>query len=99
MAIGTLGILAGAYLLAAVSLFALMRRPPGQFARVMAHVPPPVFKILPFQSLWLIAREGGLEVGDTAPDFDLPLVDGSARVRLSAFRGEKPVVLVFGSYT
>jgi hypothetical protein len=44
------------------------------------------------------------EVGDRAPDFDLPrLVDGAPdpedRVRLSDFRGERPVVLVFGSYT
>ena len=38
-------------------------------------------------------------VGDEAPDFDLPLLDGSGRVRLSTFRGDRPVALIFGSYT
>ena len=38
-------------------------------------------------------------VGDMAPDFELPLLDGgSARVRLSSLVG-KPVALIFGSYT
>ena len=32
-------------------------------------------------------------------DFELPTLNKSARVRLSAFRGERPVLLVFGSYT
>jgi len=40
-----------------------------------------------------------LKVGALAPDFDLPTLDNSSRVRLSSFRGEEPVVLVFGSYT
>ena len=40
-----------------------------------------------------------LKVGDTAPDFTLPLLDHSGQVTLSSFRGTKPVVLVFGSYT
>jgi len=38
-------------------------------------------------------------VGDEAPDFDLPLRGSSERVRLSAFRGDRPVALIFGSYT
>jgi hypothetical protein len=46
-----------------------------------------------------------LEVGDPAFPFDLPLLDpeshepGGERVRLAAFAGERPVALVFGSYT
>jgi hypothetical protein len=39
------------------------------------------------------------EVGAPAPDFDLPTRDGSATVRLSSFRGERAVALVFGSFT
>ena len=38
-------------------------------------------------------------VGDEAPDFDLPLRGSAARVRLSSFRGTRPVALIFGSYT
>lgn len=37
--------------------------------------------------------------GDMAPDFTLSDVTGNESVTLSDFRGKKPVVLVFGSYT
>ncbi len=37
--------------------------------------------------------------GDAAPDFQLFDVSGKHPVRLSEFKGKKPVVLVFGSYT
>ncbi len=37
--------------------------------------------------------------GDMAPDFELTDSRGAESVRLSDFRGKKPVVLVFGSYT
>jgi peroxiredoxin len=46
-----------------------------------------------------------IAVGDLAPDFDLERLDagqqsaGRDRVRLSSFRGQRPVVLFFGSYT
>jgi hypothetical protein len=40
-----------------------------------------------------------LKVGDDAPDFTLPTLDGQTEVRLSSFRGKKPVVLIFASYT
>jgi hypothetical protein len=40
-----------------------------------------------------------LAPGDPAFDFDLPRLDGSGRVHLSDFAGERPVALVFGSYT
>ena len=39
-----------------------------------------------------------LQVGDPAPDFKLKRMDGG-EVRLSSFRGQRPVLLVFGSYT
>jgi hypothetical protein len=38
-------------------------------------------------------------VGDAAPDFELPLVDGGDTVRLSELNARGPVALVFGSYT
>jgi hypothetical protein len=44
-------------------------------------------------------RQTTLKVGDLAPDFTLSDPKGSRQVTLSSFRGKKPVVLVFGSYT
>ena len=39
-------------------------------------------------------------VGDAAPDFELPMLDDrDTKVRLSSFQGERPVALIFGSYT
>ncbi len=43
--------------------------------------------------------EGSLQPGDPAPDFDLQALHSTARVRLSAFKHDRPVALVFGSYT
>lgn len=39
------------------------------------------------------------KVGEEAPNFKLKTRDGKKEVELATFRGEKPVVLVFGSYT
>lgn len=44
-------------------------------------------------------KEGDLAVGQQAPDVVLTALDGT-RVRLhERMQGEKPVVLIFGSYT
>jgi hypothetical protein len=40
-----------------------------------------------------------LKVGDAAPDFTLSLLGGKGKVTLSDFKGHKPVVLIFASYT
>lgn len=37
--------------------------------------------------------------GDRAPDFELRDADGENSVRLSDFRDEQPVALIFGSFT
>ena len=42
---------------------------------------------------------GGPRIGDTAPDFKLKTKDGDKEVQLASFKGKRPVVLVFGSYT
>ncbi len=39
-----------------------------------------------------------LRAGEEAPDFELPTLDGE-RIRLSQFRGQKHVLLEFGSIT
>jgi hypothetical protein len=45
------------------------------------------------------AGGAGVVAGATAPDFTLKTVDGQREVTLSSFDGEKPVALIFGSYT
>jgi hypothetical protein len=40
-----------------------------------------------------------VEEGDRAPDFELSRIDGDGTLRLSELCEEKPVALVFGSYT
>ncbi len=56
-----------------------------------------------------LERDDQIEEGDMAPDFELPalrsydfgagVTTADGNVRLSAFRGSRPVALVFGSYT
>ena len=39
-------------------------------------------------------------VGDPAPDFELPVLgDRDQKVRLADFKDSRPVALIFGSYT
>lgn len=76
-----------------------MRQKPDVFSSIMSKTPGLVFLVFPFKPMWLSARGGSLKVGDEAPDFSLETHDKKSRVRLSDFRGKKPVVLVFGSYT
>jgi peroxiredoxin len=77
-----------------------MHQPPETFGRVMAKMPGPIpFLIFPFETAWIHARAGTLQVGDRAPDFSLLKVDKSERVQLSLLSQHQPVVLVFGSYT
>jgi hypothetical protein len=40
-----------------------------------------------------------VSVGDRAPDFHLTRIDGGGTVRLSSLTAERPVALIFGSYT
>lgn len=44
-------------------------------------------------------EEGRLEVGDAAPDVELVALTEGRREKLSAYIGEKPLVLIFGSFT
>src|SRR6195256_2326702 len=72
-----------------------MQQPPERFGRVMMHIPGPVpFLLFPFETLWLRARDGHLQVGDPAPDFSLTKLDKSAHFQLSELNKQQPVVLV-----
>lgn len=43
--------------------------------------------------------DNALKVGQKAPEFTLKSQDGKQEFNLASFRGKKPVVLFFGSYT
>lgn len=94
-----LGAVAAAWLGFVGLVYSRMTGPPGEFAAFMAKLPGPLYLALPFETLWNRARAGRLEVGSEAPDFALKPVAGGETVRLSAFRGVRPVALIFGSYT
>jgi hypothetical protein len=99
--VATICIIATLWVVSCVGLYRVMRQPPEHFARVMAKIPGPVaFLVLPFETLWMHARTGALQVGSPAPDFALTNLEKTARVQLSSFSSQnRPVVLVFGSYT
>jgi hypothetical protein len=94
-----LAVLIPLHLCLSAGIYWAMTRPPDTFGQIMKHVPVPFMIILPFETLWMRARTGALQPGDPAPDFRLPTLDHKDAVRLSSFRGSRPVVLVFGSYT
>jgi len=96
MALAGVGVVYG---LLCAGLFWAMSQPPERFGWIMSNIKGPIIAVLPFRSFWMIARSGDLEVGDMAPDFELPTYDKRDIVRLSGFRGKSPVILVFGSYT
>ena len=77
-----------------------MLQPPERFGRIMKRLPQSlVWVLLPAPRMWMWARAGNLSEGDIAPDFTLSTLDRSGEVTLSSHRGDRPVVLVFGSYT
>jgi hypothetical protein len=93
-------VIAGVYLLLTAAVTAAMMQPPARFGQIMRHVPAPLaWGVLPGRRIWMWARAGTLSEGDRAPDFTLPSSDRKTSVTLSSHRGQRPVVLVFGSYT
>ncbi len=87
------------YVILTGGLFVAMLQPPAVFGHIMSKLPMVSYILFPFEPMWLVARRGHLKVGDMAPDFELKTSDRSSAVRLSSFRGQKPVVLIFGSHT
>jgi hypothetical protein len=83
------------------TVMAAMLQPPERFGAFMKHMPPViVWAALPAQRMWLWARAGTLAEGQRAPEFNLRTAkDRTRRVTLSSYLGQRPVVLVFGSYT
>jgi hypothetical protein len=92
-------ILLSAEVVLCAGLYWAMSQPPDVFGRIIARTPMLFMMVLPFEPLWMRARAGSLRPGDMAPDFRLPTLDRKETVQLSSYRGSRPVVLVFGSYT
>ena len=88
-----------AWVAATAALYGAMRQTPETFGRIMSHVPTLAMIVLPFKPLWMSARAGHLAIGDPAPDFALAMLHGDRVVKLSEEIRQKPVVLIFGSYT
>ncbi|HMG88188.1 MAG TPA: hypothetical protein VK574_20830 [Terracidiphilus sp.] len=76
-----------------------MRQPPEVFGHVMAKMPMPAYFVLPFETLWMRARDGHLNVGDAAPGLVVKKLEDHSPTDLATLWVERPVVLVFGSYT
>jgi hypothetical protein len=97
----TVCVLATLWVTCCIALYSVMRQSPEQFGRVMAKISGPIpFLVFPFETLWMRARAGTLQVGSPAPDFALTKLDKTATIQLSSLTAQnRPVVLVFGSYT
>ena len=87
------------WIVAAAGIYLAMCQPPERFGAIMTRVPRVAMMVLPFKPLWMSARAGTLQVGDPAPEFTLPVLHGERTVTLSSEYRQKPVVLIFGSYT
>jgi hypothetical protein len=88
------------YVLLFAVVMGAMLQPPERFGQFMKHMPAAlVWGALPAERMWLWARRGDIKEGGPAPDFTLASHDHSRRVTLSSHQGDRPVVLVFGSYT
>lgn len=72
--------------------------PTAGFMAVMDALPPE--KQLPnWETTKALMMRQPPKVGEIAPDFSLKARDGDTITRLSQFRDDRPVVLVFGSWT
>jgi hypothetical protein len=89
----------GVYGLFLALMFVVMRQPPSRFGQLMRHFPMWAMPLVPFEPMWNVARRGTTREGDIAPDFGLRTIDRATEVTLSSYRGRRPVVLIFGSYT
>jgi hypothetical protein len=87
------------YALITGAFFLVMLQSPEKIAKTMMHVPWAAFRVFPLRTVWMNARRGPVRQGEMAPDFSLETTDHKSHFQLSSLRGQKPVVLVFGSYT
>jgi hypothetical protein len=80
-------------------IYRAMRQPPEVFGRVMANMPMPAYFLFPFETMWTQARNGSVQPGDVAPNLTVKKLEDKSPIELGSLWAERPVVLVFGSYT
>jgi hypothetical protein len=80
-------------------VYRAMRQPPEMFGHVMANMPMPAYFLFPFETMWTHARKGSLQPGDLAPSLPVKKLEDKSPIELGSLWTERPVVLVFGSYT
>lgn len=70
-------------------------------AKFIAHMDakPPEERVANWENTKAMMLRDAPAVGEEAPDFTLETRDGSESIRLSKFEGDRPVVLIFGSWT
>ena len=73
--------------------------PPPRSKKPTAGMPFPLTLVKGFVSGEIGSLHEGPSVGQPAPNFTLKTFDKEKTISLSKFRGKKPVVLVFGSFT
>jgi hypothetical protein len=76
-----------------------MHQSPEKFGHVMARTPMPAYFVIPFETLWSRARAGRVNVADAAPSLTIKRLEDKTPVDLGSLWSQRPVVLVFGSYT
>jgi hypothetical protein len=80
-------------------VYRAMRQPPEVFGHVMARMPMPAYFLFPFETMWTNARRGTIQPGDVAPSLTVKKLEDKSPIELGSLWAERPVVLVFGSYT
>jgi hypothetical protein len=80
-------------------VYRAMRQPPEVFGHVMAGMPMPAYFLFPFETMWTHARGGSVQPGEIAPSLTVEKLEDKSPTELGSLWAERPVVLVFGSYT
>ena len=60
---------------------------------------PPEEQVPNWENTRILMTRAAPQVGDLAPDFELETRDGDGTIQLSVFGANRPVVLIFGSWT
>ena len=74
------------------------KNPLADFIQRMDRLPPEQ-RVPNWEQTRRLVTRTAPRVGETAPDFTLPTLDGTASITRSVHQGDRPLVLMFGNYT